>query len=453
MKNLYNIMLLFLIIALFQSCEKMIEIDLPSDQIYTENAFKDKRSALSALSNLYINLRESSLFSGNGQGIGTVLGLYTDELKSLSSTSTSENFLIYHNMLDPTRYTISSLWNTSYSHIYAINSFIKGVQESQGIDEKEKEQLINEVYILRTMYYQALAQIFGDIPYTESTDYKENTFIKKTPVLQVYQNIEKDLLSAENILSTTYRSPDKYYPNKAVAQLLLAKNYLLTKQYNKAEFYANEILNTPFYAIESNVSKVFKKTATSTIWQLSNSSNIAPTYEAGTYIIFVTQPSTALNPILFNTYDSNDQRKINWIATHDPTGNLFAYKYKNRLDNPDECSILFRIEEAYFILAEALIYQNREKQAIGYINTIRQRAGLTKLPDTLTKEQTTLAMLSESQKEFFLEHGRRFFDLKRNNKLSLLKTSKPNWQDKHALFPYPEKELLINPNLNPQNEY
>lgn len=453
MKILYNTILVFLIIMLLPSCEKMIEIDLPSDQIYTENAFKDKRSALSALSNLYINLRGSSLFSGNGQGIGTVLGLYTDELKSKSITSTSEDFITYHNMLDPTRYTISNLWNTSYSHIYAINSFIKGVQESQGIDEKDKKQLINEVYILRALYYQALAQIFGDIPYTESTNYKENTFIKKTPVLQVYQNIEKDLLSAENILSTTYRSPDKYYPNKAVAQLLLAKNYLLTKQYDKAEFYANELLNNPFYAIESNVLKVFKKTATSTIWQLSNTSNISATNEARNYIIIVNDSPIALNPALFNTYDSNDLRKINWIATHNPTGDLFAYKYKNRLENPDECSILFRIEEAYFILAEALIYQNREKQAIGYINTIRQRAGLAKLPDTLTKEQTTLAMLSESQKEFFLEHGRRFFDLKRNNKLSLLKTSKPNWQDKYALFPYPEKELLINPNLNPQNEY
>ncbi|WHT39515.1 hypothetical protein QNH98_02105 [Myroides sp. mNGS23_01] len=116
----------------------MIEIDLPTDQISTENLFKDKRSATAALTNLYINLRETSIYSGNSQGIGSELGLYTDELEPISIPPTYDSALLYNNNIDPTRLVLATFWNTSYAHIYAINSFINGVTLSNGISEEEK---------------------------------------------------------------------------------------------------------------------------------------------------------------------------------------------------------------------------------------------------------------------------------------------------------------------------
>ncbi len=453
MKNIFFSSLLLIAIILFQSCEDTIEISLPTDQINTENVFKDKRSATSALANLYINLRETSMFSGKSQGVGTTLGLYTDELEPIFVYTGSDNILISNNSLDPTRLVISTLWDRSYSNIYAINSFISGVTNSIGITEEEKNMLLAQGFVLRAMYYQILTQIYGDIPYTTTTNYKANTKIAKTPVFEVLKLIEQDLLKAIESLSYIDGSSNKYYPNKAVAELILAKNYLLQKRYEKAEFYSKLVINNPLYSIETNLSKVFKNSAKSTIWQMANSASDAAAYEASNYIMIVSDAAYKLNSALLNSFENNDLRKQLWIKEFETTGSLYSFKYKNRRNNPDECSILFRIEEAYFILSEALIYQNKEKEAIPYLNTIRQRANLLALPSSLDKEQTLLAMLKESQKEFFLEHGRRFFDLKRNNKLSLLKTSKPNWQDKHALFPYPEKEILINPNLNPQNDY
>ncbi|GAQ14845.1 putative outer membrane protein [Myroides odoratimimus] len=453
MKIIFYSSLLFLAIILFQSCEETIDIGLPTDQIATENVFKDKRSAISALADLYINLREASIFSGKSLGIGSSLGLYTDELEPIYSSPESDNVLLYNNSLDPTRYVISTLWDTSYSNIYAINAFISGVINSEGITSEEKEKLIAQASILRAMYYQSLTQIYGNIPYSTSTDYKANTKIVKTPVFDVLKLIEQDLLKAVGSLSYSDESSNKYYPNKAVAELILAKNYLLQKKYEKAELYAKLVMDNPLYSLETDISKVFKNPAKSTLWQMANTTPVAATYEARNFILFSNNSGNKLNNSLLASFDNNDLRKQLWIKEFEDTGSFYSFKYKNRLNNTDECSILFRIEEAYFILSEALIYQNREKEAIVYLNSIRQRANLLALPNTLDKEQTLLAMLKESQKEFFLEHGRRFFDLKRNNKLSLLKIPKPNWQDKHALFPYPEKEILINPNLNPQNDY
>ncbi|SEJ33028.1 SusD family protein [Myroides marinus] len=453
MKNIFYSSLLLLTILLFQSCEDTIEINLPTDQINTVNVFKDKQSATSALANLYISLREVSIFTGNSQGIGSALGLYTDELTPTYLPPTSDTFFLFNNSLDPTRFVISTLWNTSYSNIYAINSFISGVTNSNGITSEEKEQFLAQAYVLRAMYYQTLTQIYGDIPYTITTNYKVNTKIVKTPALEVLKLIEQDLLKALETLTYSDSSSNKYYPNKSVAELILAKNYLLQKRYEKAEFYSKLVMNNPLYSIETDLSMVFKKSSKSTLWQMANSATVAPTYEAQTFVLFTSNSGSILSNTLLSSFDNNDLRKQLWTKEFQNTGKIYAYKYKNRRDNTDECSILFRIEEAYFILSEALIYQNREKEAIPYLNTIRQRANLVALPNTLDKEQTLEAMLKESQKEFFIEHGRRFFDLKRNNKLSLLKPSKPNWQDKHALFPYPEKEILINPNLNPQNDF
>ncbi|MEC4078006.1 RagB/SusD family nutrient uptake outer membrane protein, partial [Myroides odoratimimus] len=367
---------------------------------------------------------------------------------------TSDNLLLFNNTLDPSKYVLSSIWNTSYTHIYTINAFIIGVSKSNGISEEEKEQLISEGLILRSLYYQSLTQLFGDIPYTISTDYKENTQIEKTPYHQVLQNIEQDILQAKDVLSYSYRSSNKYYPNKTVAELILAKNHLLQKKYDKAEIIAKLILNNSLYNLELDLSKTFKNSARSTLWQLSNSSPIAATYEARNYVMLSGNWLYNISSSLINSFDNNDLRTLHWIKEYIPTSTSYNYKYKNTpTNNTDENSIIFRLEEAYFILSEALIHQDKEKEAIPYLNIIRQKAGLSPLSNSLNKEQIILSMLDESRKEFFLEHGRRFFDLKRNNKLSLLKDTKTNWQDKHAFFPYPEKEILINPNLNPQNEY
>ncbi|MNL56219.1 SusD family protein [compost metagenome] len=60
-------------------------------------------------------------------------------------------------------------------------------------------------------------------------------------------------------------------------------------------------------------------------------------------------------------------------------------------------------------------------------------------------------ILLESRREFFTEHGHRFFDLKRTGRLNVLIGVKPNWKSYHDLWPLPQKELTLNPNMNPQN--
>ena len=85
-------------------------------------------------------------------------------------------------------------------------------------------------------------------------------------------------------------------------------------------------------------------------------------------------------------------------------------------------------------------------------NMLRERAGLSMISST-DRASLLDAIQRERQVELFTEQGHRFFDLKRTGRIDgTLAPIKPNWQRTDALLPIPESELLLNPNLEPQNE-
>lgn len=436
------------------ACEELVDIDLPSNQLNTENIFSDPYNTKLALSNLYSNLRETPLFQG-GTGLNYDSGKYTDELESFQQ----EDY-IYLNSINAASSPTHRYWDQSYSNLHQVNAFIEGVSASTAVEENTKNTYLGEAYLLRALYYHYLSQLYGDLPYITTTDYKTNSRIGKTPYLQVLDLVEKDLKVALDFLENNYRHADRIYPNKAVAELLLAKNYLLQKRYDLAEIYTQNILDNPLYTLETDLNKVFKKDARSTLWQMSPNEIGPPYTETYEAIYFIFTPYTfpflvnvALSPTLLSSFTNNDLRLQHWIKTYSDGTTTYshAYKYKNTNNNTDEFSIRFRLEEAYFIKSEALAYQENVSEAVDVLNEIKTRRGLTALPNTLSKTDFISELLSEYQREFFTEGAHRFLDLKRNNRLQVLETAKPNWEIKHALLPIPETEILMNENLKPQN--
>lgn len=436
-------------------CESLLEVDLPADQINTDQVYQNIALAQQALNGIYANLREKSILSGESSGLGTLLSLYTDELTSYEEPgSTNEFSTFYSNAIRSSSLVLNALWDQSYNHIYTLNRFIEGVENSPQLNSSEKEQLLAEASLLRALYYQYLTCLFGDIPYTTTSDYQINTTLQRTPYETVLKAIEEDLKYSVDHLTYAYRNPDRIYPNKACAELLLAKNYALQNNYPLAAQTLKNILQLPDYALEQNLANVFKKEAKSTLWQLDSNAEGIPTSEAKNYI-FVTLPPIryALNPVLLAQFAPTDLRRTQWIKTLTEGERSFshAFKYKNNNSNADEYSLVFRLEEVLLLDVESLLNLGQTSEAIAQLNRLRLRANLSPLPLDLSAEQVLQAYLDEDQREFFTEHGHRFFTLKRNHQLAQLKKTKPDWQDFHQVWPIPQKELLLNPNLQPQN--
>lgn len=448
--KIFKIIYIILLFCVFSSCEKLLEADIPNNQIASEEVFGNLQTANAALSGLYADVMANSPISG--VNLDAALSAYTDELQEFSPTITPTKELHLNQQTD-TNSTIYNIWVSAYKHIYTSNAILEGVDKSSGISASDKKYLKGEALFIRTLMLFYLNQLFGDIPYPESTDYTKNQSISKTASGMVLQKMELDLGQVLDLLQDDYRNSERIYPNKMAARLLLAKIYMAQQRWSEAETKLKEIIQSGLYLLEPDITKTFQKSGKHILWQLKPINNTS-LKEATLYYFSNSKPSTfALNPDLVNSFSSNDLRRQFWMAAVNYNGETWyrAEKYKNRNNtNTNEYSIILRLEEVYLLLAETLAQSNKLSESFTYLNPIRQRAGLTVLSN-LNQQDLLKEILMEDRREFFTETGHRFLDLKRMDKLLFLSNVKPNWKAYHNLWPIPQNELLLNPNLNPQN--
>ncbi|WPO89308.1 RagB/SusD family nutrient uptake outer membrane protein [Chryseobacterium sp. HR92] len=442
--------LVLLFCVLLFSCEKMLEVETPSNQIGKDKVFADVQTANAALAGLYAGLRDNSPLSG--ESLGAFLGVYTDDLDSYALTDTNGVLALYHNQQTDTNSTVYSVWSTAYQHIYAANAIIEGVRAS-ALPGNEKNRIEGEALLVRSILLFYLQQLFGAVSYPVSTDYTVNQSLSRVESAEVLSRLEVDLLHCGELLPDQYRDAERVYPNRKGAELMLAKVYMLEHKWAQAETVLKTILGSPLYSFQNDLSKVFQKDSKHIIWQLKPANPGDPVKEAMLYYFSGAAPTGyALSESLISSFEAGDLRKQQWMVPVSVGGNTWyrAAKYKNININDTEDSIMFRLEEVYLLLAEALAQQNKVGEALQYINPVRQRAGLNSLA-SVSKEVLLSEILLENRREFFTEMGHRFLDLKRNNKLGDLQAVKSNWKPFHSLWPVPQKDLLLNPNLKPQN--
>ncbi|WP_159474789.1 RagB/SusD family nutrient uptake outer membrane protein [Chryseobacterium sp. 18068] len=455
MKLIINTLLytgLISILLIQVSCEKMIDAEIPANQIASKTVFESVQTADAALAGIYAGLWSNSPISGDKAGL--LLSLYTDDLDFYATASTNGMTEVYRNQLIPSNPIVYGQWASAYQLVYSCNAVIEGCENSTLLNAQDKARISGEALLIRSLLFFYLQQMFGNIPYPVTTNYLINQSISKTPSDEVLQRIESDLTDVTQVLPNQYRNAERVYLNKKSAQLLLAKVYMTMQRWSEAETQLRDVLQSPLYQIQNDLTKTFKKTSTNILWQLKPANNGDAVKEVIAYYFDYIPPyNYALSNSLLSSFTASDLRKQRWMIPVTVGGNTWyrAGKYKNLTGNTDEYSVVFRIEEAYLLLAESLAKQNKISEAIPFINAIRQRAGLTLLDTTISQEVLLNEILNENRKEFFTETGHRMMDLKRMNKLELLKSVKTNWKSEYQFWPVPERELLLNPNLNPQN--
>ena len=433
---------------LLTACEDLIEVKHPNNQLGTPQVFEDALTANAALGSLYAALRDQSVLSE-----GALLGSYADNLDCYRQ---GDNGImdVYHNLQHESNVPTGMLWERAYKQVYYANSIIHGAENSSALSDNDKKRIKGEAIVVRSLIYFYMQQIFGDIPYTSSLDYEYNRTIGKTEAAKLMEQLETDVREAVDMLEDNYRHAERIYLNRKAAQVLLVRIYLTRREWVLAEQTAGDIIKSPLYKFESDINEVFHKSGKHILWQLKPQRSGNPVSDATYYYFSGAAPHVyALTQDLVETFDNDDLRKQLWMAEVTFNDNVWfrPNKYKNRANNTDEYSIIFRLEEACFIMAEALAKQNRFDEALPYLNATRKRAGLTAFT-SLSGEDFIKELLAEKRREFFTEFGHRFLDLKRWGRLNELSALKPNWKEYKQVWPLPQSELLLNPNLNPQNK-
>ncbi len=453
-------------------CKKYLEIPLPLDVIADEAAFTTDKSCAAVINHVYASMSGGS-FSINylvdGQGVGYYTGLYSDELQSIG-TPTSTERIFYQNAVQATN--TGGTWTYLYKLIYSTNVAIEGVSKASEVNVHYKDQWLGEAYFMRALLHFYLANLYGDCLLATTSDYRVNNTLPRAKVQDVNTQIIKDLIEAQSLLSDDYRggngasTVDRGRPNKGAATALLARMYLYTGEWAKAEAEATSVINNGNYELLTP-EQVFLKESKETIYALAPTGSLfVRDYTVYNNGMAPTVPGFPANSVqvamsndLISTFETDDKRLTTWTrlstSMADTTiGYRFPDKYKTNASGA-EYIVVLRLAEQYLIRAEARVQQSRTvgaNSAQADLDRIRTRAGL---PGTTAGNSSDMinAILKERRTELFTEQGHRLFDLRRTNRLNTLMTTlTPQkgggaWQSYMQWWPIPVDDIFANPNL------
>ncbi|MCW2498310.1 RagB/SusD family nutrient uptake outer membrane protein [Jatrophihabitans sp.] len=449
-------------------CKKFLDVPLPTDQIAAQGVFDNDVSVAAVATGIFFDMVNNSYVAG-GSGIGFCSGLYTDELTSIQTNPLGFTIPFYTDNI--TDANTAGTWSGLYRQISSCNIAIEGINGSKALIVN-KNQYLGEIYATRAWLYFNLVNLYGGVPLALVSDYRiTNALFRSTPA-QVYAQIIADAKTAASLLPADFRdgtgatTASRARPNKYMAETILARAYLYTKDWTNAEAQATAIINnTALFKLMPPAQTFIVAGNTETIWGLApTGSGFVLDYNVynGGMPAVITSPQTiltydavaCLSDAQRNVFDSGDLRFINWVrATLDKnTNTTYNFSNKNKSSvNGVEANVIARLAEIYLIRAEARAQQNNVPGAQADLNVIRTRAGL---PNTPAATQSDLLAATENERrcELFSESGHRFFDLKRTGKIDMvMNVTAPlkggTWAGFKQLWPISSSDVSLDPNL------
>ncbi|TWI87780.1 RagB/SusD family nutrient uptake outer membrane protein [Chitinophaga japonensis] len=452
------------------SCKKLVEVNPPITSINSENVWSSDATAISVLTGIYTDISRWGILSiGRITSLSVFPGLSADEF-TLFEGSPNQAYNAYFKNSLSTSTGGYEYWSNIYPLIFKCNTAIEGLSSSTSLSPAIRQQLLGEAKFLRAFFYFYLLNLYGDAPLALTSDYTENSTLSRVPKSQLYQQITLDLTDAQNLLADGYISGDgistteeRVRPNKWAATALLARVFLYTGEYAKAELQATDLINnTSQYGLES-LDNVFLKNSKEAIWQLQPVNTGRNTEEGWAFILPSTGPNNSrplyLSTSLLQNFEVDDQRLASWVNSITVNGNIFHYPYKYKsavLNDPvTEYSTVLRLAEQYLIRSEARAQLDKIPDSVEDLNLIRTRAGL--LGTTANTKETILKeILHEKQVELFSEWGHRWLDLKRTSMIDEIMSTETAlkggvWNTNWQRYPIPPTDIATNPNMV-QNE-
>jgi hypothetical protein len=452
---------LFFLVLLFSwgtsSCRKFVDIE-PSGPVLTgSKVFSSDATAESAVVGMYSNMMSLQLSIANG-GATVYAGLTADELNPTIQDAELQAFAT--NSITPvTNLGLSRLWTQSYINIYHANAILEGLSRSHTLTPQLSSRCKGEALLVRAMHHFYLASFFGDVPLVSSTDPVVNSSLRRTPVADVYRQVIADLREARGLLPEAYYTAGRNRPNRWVAAALLARVYLYTQDWQKAEEEASAVIASGLYRLEP-LNQVFLSASNEAIWQLSPVISGFNTAEGNAFIpaSATIKPTYVITSSLLHAFETGDKRRQEWLRANTVSGQSFYYPFKYKVKTGGapyaEHNVVLRLAELYLIRAEARAHGNHLPDAKSDLDLVRTRAGLSQ--SNAASQVSLLAAIGQERRvEFFAEWGHRWFDLIRTQRADTVLGSEksPWWQPHDKLYPIVQEDILRNPLLTQNQGY
>ena len=218
-----------------QSCSKSFTDLTPQGSITDANFWQTEGDAIFAANGLYQHFTNDNMF---GRGLFWFVNASDDMVtgRTDGGSAAVRNFTA-----DGSESRINSMYRSFYQIIQRANIIISKVPAME-IDEAVKQRVLGEAYFMRGYAYFYLSQYYGDqragVPIVTEENMLEARFERPPHVRENFQQIEKDLLKAAELLPllTTYGANDLGRANKDAAYAYLAKTNVQWARYDDARW-------------------------------------------------------------------------------------------------------------------------------------------------------------------------------------------------------------------------
>jgi len=387
----------------------------------------------------------------------------------------------------------SDLWGAHYRAIADLNPAIKALNDDKlGNDatQEQKDELMAQAKFIRAFNYFSLVRLFGDIPLITENTNVETDEIVRTPIAQVYNLIEQDLLFATQYLPDTWGEDVHGRPSKGAAKTLLAKVYITmatapmnnTAYYAKARDMAADVMDDGIYSLVTDIDQVFaleNSYGPEIMWSFnaSEDDNSTPPqiWLPGTMadgwgdfkadkIWGENFPSEPRKDAYLLLEDWDGTPYTEWYGT---TPYVKKFLYDSRENQERYRSVqnipILRYADALLLFSEAENMSNGgpTQAAVDAVNQVISRANDyvdnpadPLLTTGMSQAAFDAAVIQQRNLELCFEYDR-WFDLIRKRILcdTALPAIKQNCNDDDYLWPIPQTDLRLNPKLTQNPGY
>lgn len=452
------------------SCSDFLDIEPDSSQSVT-NSYKTESDIKQGVEGAYTALMGNAQYGGDF--------IYLMEIRSDNSfTESITNKGGAYGDIDLFRETsynslLEECWEGCYDGIKRCNVVLDKI-ESVEMDESIKNKYKGEMLFVRALTYFNLVRLWGDVPL--ATHFFEDPFeafkLGRTPVADVYKQIEEDLKNAATLLPTARDSKRMGAPIATSAKALLGKVLLTEGKYSDALTPLKEVMNSGAYKFMNSYADIFNvqnKNNDESVFEIQYSDAVTDLGSAFANIfapigskdvtggIGSTEGNNEPTDDLLDAYESKDARKSVSIGSLSD-GRHYCKKFVTKpvLANQSDANfIVLRYTDVMMMYAECLLKSQTTvpAEAVEIVNKVRNRAGLSALTEAETS--TTGAFDAALQKERRLEfafENQRWFDLLRTGKaLETMNAKGSGIQQYQLLFPVPQTQIDISPETMKQN--
>jgi starch-binding outer membrane protein, SusD/RagB family len=484
----YNKLIIFLLFfTVLSSCESFLE-EKPRDFISPENFPVSQGDAEMMLAGAMQTLYQERMYDRSLYFLAEASSDHTQP-SALSGprfdigafTHFSDNEFVWRT------------WEACYIIINNTNVMITRLPNSQ-MTEQNINRYVSAAKFLRAFAYFHLVRLYGEVPLIEEPvqDFTSAARMPRNSVSEIYQLIVNDLEDAEQFLPEEWSGMGVGRPDMGACKSLLAEVYITMagfpmkdqSMWARAATKAKEVIDMGKYQLIGNFADLWLFANRNSVEDIFSIQGLTETTNRSMMSV-QTRPGNLpggnagwgmwhSTEEFLNTFDDDDERKAASFLTEFgdmtyeqfPRAQPYIKKYfdvgrENFLENNRRGPIfmpLFRYAEILLFYAEALNEANGGPNAEAYnaINQVRTRASMAPLPEGLGQAAFREAVHQERSFELAFECKRRY-DLVRWEKFidvfSNFVPSKDNVRPHHIVFPVPERELLLNPNLGQNQGY